>query len=347
MMVIRDGQEARVNKIEEICVNNKNVIIEIQGLLNTYEEQAARAQDQIARLQEHVGARDNDTKQIQEGMARIQRALMTCDEYTIMHIQKQQENFEKFFDDIWSSLDVRNHQADALQKQVEILERYFKEQWEENGALHQEIRDYGKVYHDLRQELFYELDYRIRKENISTSHETVKSKTKESAILKENRYGRKLNIGSGMKPLENYINVDARELSSVDVVAEAGQLPYSDNSVDEIYSAHLIEHFPKRVLESEILPHWYLKLKAGGHVVLIFPDFEEMLAAYGRKEMSFEDLAEVVMGGQDYALDYHYAVLSTKIVEQALAAVGFSDIKVVKAGRRNGLCYETEIHAVK
>lgn len=54
----------------------------------------------------------------------------------------------------------------------------------------------------------------------------------------------KLNIGSGSRPKNGYINVDILPLPGVDVVCDldGGKLPFKDNSVIEICGDHVLEH---------------------------------------------------------------------------------------------------------
>lgn len=59
--------------------------------------------------------------------------------------------------------------------------------------------------------------------------------------LSENKL--KLDIGCGKNKRPGYIGVDIDPNSNADVIASALELPFSDGSVDEIYSSHLVEHF--------------------------------------------------------------------------------------------------------
>lgn len=54
----------------------------------------------------------------------------------------------------------------------------------------------------------------------------------------------KLNLGCGTKKLEGYINIDKAASVHPDKVIdlELGHLPFKDNSVDEIYAEHTLEH---------------------------------------------------------------------------------------------------------
>ena len=71
------------------------------------------------------------------------------------------------------------------------------------------------------------------------------------------------------------------------------------------------------------------------------------MEAYQAGEMSFQTLSSNIMGGQDYQLDYHYAVYSPNVVVAMLEQQGFHHITIVAKGRKNGDCRETEITAVK
>jgi predicted SAM-dependent methyltransferase len=53
----------------------------------------------------------------------------------------------------------------------------------------------------------------------------------------------KIDIGCGKNKREGFTGVDIDPSSGADVIASAMELPYEDNSVDELYSAHLVEHF--------------------------------------------------------------------------------------------------------
>lgn len=53
----------------------------------------------------------------------------------------------------------------------------------------------------------------------------------------------KLNIGCGRNAMEGYVNLDSADLPGVDVVADLLEpLPFEDDTFDEIYGSHVIEH---------------------------------------------------------------------------------------------------------
>ena len=53
----------------------------------------------------------------------------------------------------------------------------------------------------------------------------------------------KLDIGCGKNKKEGFVGVDIDPNSKADIIASALDLPLKDNSVDEIQSLHLVEHF--------------------------------------------------------------------------------------------------------
>ena len=53
----------------------------------------------------------------------------------------------------------------------------------------------------------------------------------------------KLDIGCGRYKLNGFIGVDIDKDSDADIVASAFNLPFDKDSVSEIYSSHLVEHF--------------------------------------------------------------------------------------------------------
>ncbi len=53
----------------------------------------------------------------------------------------------------------------------------------------------------------------------------------------------RLNLGSGSRRKEGFLNVDILALPGVDVVCDLEkQLPFEDNSVIEVYGEHVLEH---------------------------------------------------------------------------------------------------------
>lgn len=157
----------------------------------------------------------------------------------------------------------------------------------------------------------------------------------------------RVNLGCGHVPMDGYVNVDMRELPGVDAIADAADLPFEPGSLDEIHSAHLVEHFPLEHLRRVVLPHWHKMLRPGGVLRAVTPDAQAMLADFAAKQMSFEDLREVTYGLQDYDGDYHFCMFTPESLGELLREAGFAQIGLTFAGRKNGKCRDMEIQGVK
>jgi predicted SAM-dependent methyltransferase len=157
----------------------------------------------------------------------------------------------------------------------------------------------------------------------------------------------RLNLGCGHPPAPDYFNIDARELPGVDMIADVRSLPFHPGTVAEIYAAHLVEHFTESELRSAVIPGWRRVLKPGGLLRIVVPDAEGMIQAFSRGEYPFENLREVTFGSQDYPGNFHYTMFSRQSLRELLQSFGFSVGEYTAVARRNGLCLEMEIEAVK
>jgi predicted SAM-dependent methyltransferase len=197
----------------------------------------------------------------------------------------------------------------------------------------------------VREELMFEL--RVKTGSFKDKTETVNI---ESKVLSSDKYDsgiRRINVGCGHVQIDGYINVDAREIPGVDIISSASELPFKDGELEEIYCAHLAEHFTELELKKIILPHWFSKIREGGQLHIVVPDAHSMIKDYIAGEMSFEDLRKVTYGAQDYEGDFHYTMFTTDSLTQLLIEAGFDSASVVEDNRKNGLCREMELIAQK
>ena len=85
----------------------------------------------------------------------------------------------------------------------------------------------------------------------------------------------KLNLGCSGVFYEGYTSVDLDErllevFPEEDVIiADVRDLPFADNSVEEIYASHLLEHFDFR---DPVLEEWKRVLIPGGLITVVVPD---------------------------------------------------------------------------
>jgi DNA-binding FrmR family transcriptional regulator len=200
----------------------------------------------------------------------------------------------------------------------------------------------------VRRELMFEMRYGAS----IPAGEGDQIKTKTEIISPEKLAAAKnaqvrLNLGCGHIPLEGYLNVDRRPLPGVDIVAEVDELPFEQGEVDEIFSAHLLEHFPQEQLRRELLPYFFNLLKEGGEFHAVVPDAEAMIREYSNGHYPYDDMREVFYGAQDYDGDFHFNMFTPDALSELLLEAGFTNISILERGRKNGSCYEFEIRGIK
>ncbi len=82
---------------------------------------------------------------------------------------------------------------------------------------------------------------------------------------------KKIEIGSGLNKRPGYETCDVRNIPGVDHVCAADNLPFTDETIDEVYSRHVIEHFTLKEF-IKTLAEWNRVLKVGGEVYIICPN---------------------------------------------------------------------------
>lgn len=129
----------------------------------------------------------------------------------------------------------------------------------------------------------------------------------------------RLNIGAGKTELDGFDPVDIKDGN------QAYPLDYPDNSVDEIYASHQLEHFSHRLVP-EVLKHWVSKLKPGGKLRVAVPDFRWVAQSY--LENKPINAQGYVMGGHVDDNDRHGALFDRESLAELMMAAGVEQIHV-------------------
>lgn len=239
------------------------------------------------------------------------------------------------------------HQLELLAQAVVVLQRGMSDEVRRAVHVGEDVRTIKARLELVRTELFEEIRC------LRPTPDSAQDKP-EGRVLNQKKFGDaiakgdiRFNVGCGHKPLTSYINVDMRTLPGVDVVADIRDLPVLNESVSEIYAAHLLEHFTVLDLKRNILPYWYEILAQNGVLRLVVPDILSMFQAYNAAEISFDDLREVTFGAQDYSNDFHYAMFSESDLVKMLRELGFGYVETIVTNRVNGKCREMEVVARK
>lgn len=131
----------------------------------------------------------------------------------------------------------------------------------------------------------------------------------------------RLNIGAGPH------NDDPR-YTPIDIKTgtDARTLPYEDNSVDEIYCSHLLEHFPRDATD-KVLAEWARVLKPGGIMRISVPDASLVTKEIGsiHETGSHEALEGIFFGAVDDDTGRHRALFTDFRLRERMneAGIGF------------------------
>jgi predicted SAM-dependent methyltransferase len=82
---------------------------------------------------------------------------------------------------------------------------------------------------------------------------------------------KKLNIGCGDHPLDGWINADICRRENTTFLDATKRFPFNDNSIDRIFSEHMIEHISAKD-GLHMLAECYRVLQPGGRIRISTPD---------------------------------------------------------------------------
>lgn len=114
----------------------------------------------------------------------------------------------------------------------------------------------------------------------------------------------------------------------VDVFADAGHLPFPKNSLEEIRSVQVFEHFTYPEGEG-VLAHWHSLLQPGGLVHIDVPDLDETLSGYlrARTQKDKRWFLRLLFGSQKNEYSIHKAMYTRSMLTSLLRRHGFHRIK--------------------
>lgn len=143
----------------------------------------------------------------------------------------------------------------------------------------------------------------------------------------------KLHLGCGEKYLEGYINIDFPQSEhtvmtpKADIYKDIRDLEYSENSIDEIRSHHLFEHF-SRAEAIDLLLKWRKWLKPDGVLRIETPDFSRSVKFFIVGNFSEKmQLARHILGSQEAKWAYHLDYWDKQKFKFFLKKLGFYQLK--------------------
>ena len=137
----------------------------------------------------------------------------------------------------------------------------------------------------------------------------------------------KLHIGCGKNVLPGFKQLDVIPYKNVDFVCNARDLgQFSDESIEEIYASHVLEHF-KRSETVNVLLEWNRVLAKGGTIRLAVPDFAAIVAEYTTSK-TLDGCQGLLFGGQTYDFNFHHMAFDFALLQKFLQDANFTNIEL-------------------
>ena len=137
----------------------------------------------------------------------------------------------------------------------------------------------------------------------------------------------KLHLGCGKKYLQNYTHIDVIDFDHIDYVSDISELSFiKNNSVEEIYACHVLEHFKRNQIH-KVLKEWFRILKNDGVLRISVPNFKAIVEQY-QETKDLNQLLGLLYGGQTYDYNYHHVIFDFEFLRNILINVGFSEVKL-------------------
>lgn len=128
--------------------------------------------------------------------------------------------------------------------------------------------------------------------------------------------------------------LDANPGPCVDHVANASDLScFENDSFDQIYASHVLEHFDYRDQLPETLKEWHRVLAPAGTLCVSVPDLDVLARLFiDRNLLSIQDrflVMRMIFGGHIDKHDYHLVGLNEEFLANYLHAAGFTELRRV------------------
>lgn len=150
----------------------------------------------------------------------------------------------------------------------------------------------------------------------------------------------KLHLGCGSNLLEHYVNIDKYN-PKADRIMDATELDYPDNSVDEIFTSHMVEYiaYPEFM---KALREWKRVLKENATLIIRCPNFEKHLedwlnADYRKRWGESNEGVNVILGFQDRGPGYfNRNIFTIKRLKNLVSMAGFEVLECHSNATRDG-----------
>lgn len=145
--------------------------------------------------------------------------------------------------------------------------------------------------------------------------------------------GLRLHIG-GREKRDGWTVLDSEARDHVDHVGDCRNLSFlADQSCEEIYASHVVEHLGYDQGVSAALKEFHRVLAPGGRLRLSVPDMDTLCSLFVHPQTSLNEkfhLMRMLFGGRLDAADVHLTGFNFEFLRDFLARAGFQNIRRVQ-----------------
>lgn len=135
----------------------------------------------------------------------------------------------------------------------------------------------------------------------------------------------KLDVGAGYSPKEGYTSVD--KFTPADYKADILKLPFEDNSIEEIYTSHVLEHLAKKDVPLA-LSEIYRVLQHEGIFTIIVPDLLWCMNNFLNSLDHYGFPLDVIYGNQEHEGEFHKTGFTMDILKVLITNAGLKITKL-------------------
>jgi predicted SAM-dependent methyltransferase len=153
----------------------------------------------------------------------------------------------------------------------------------------------------------------------------------------------RLNLGCGNDIKEGYINIDKfNNTNGVDLNADIMKLPFKDETIDEVYISHVLEHFSFDGVQL-IFKEINRVLMIGGDLEIYVPDFQTCVNDWNESDNKWSSL-ERIFGSQSHPGNYHFCGYTLETLKKIVEDFNFKIYENVLS--ENAVSHDIEIKCI-
>lgn len=137
-----------------------------------------------------------------------------------------------------------------------------------------------------------------------------------------------VNIGSGERPRDGFVNVDFRPEVNPEIIADAEDVKKIGLGLyDHLLAEHILEHF-SFLKTVEVLKKWRSLLKDGGTFEIHVPNGEWQVNAVANGQITWDEFVDYAYGAQTYEGNFHFTSFNADLLRRCLEEAGFKNVTV-------------------